>query len=105
MQQLAVDIGAEFGSPFGQTKELGDLVSIVLQAAIIIAGVITLFLFIFGGYSIISGAGQKSPERAAKGRQAITWAVIGFVLIFAAYWIIQILEAITGTTFLTAPGI
>ena len=91
-----VDIGSTFGSPIGQTVGLGDLVSIILSNAIIFAGVIMVFLLIFGGISIIIGAGQDNPEAAARGKQAATTAVIGFIIIFAAYWIIQIIEAMTG---------
>jgi hypothetical protein len=71
-------------------------VSIFLSNAIVIAGVIMIFLLIFGGISIIMGAGQDNPETAARGKQAATTAVIGFILIFAAYWIIQIIEFMTG---------
>ena len=53
---------------------------------------------------MIAGAGQDNPERAAKGKQAATSALIGFIIIFAAYWIIRLIEIITGVAFITAPG-
>lgn len=96
-----VDIGSTFNSPIGQTVGLGDLVSIIVSNAIIIAGVIMIFLLIFGGISIIMGAGQDNPEAAARGKQAATSAVIGFIIIFAAYWIIQIIEFMTGLQILS----
>jgi hypothetical protein len=98
-----VDIGSTFNSPIGQTLGLADLVSIFLSNAIIIAGVIMLFLLIFGGISIMMGAGRDNPEATARGRQAATSAVIGFILIFAAYWIIQIIEFMTGLEILSPP--
>jgi hypothetical protein len=49
---------------------------------------------------MIMGAGQDNPEAAAKGKQAATSAVIGFIIIFAAYWIIQIIETVTGLNIL-----
>jgi len=61
-----------------------------------------LFLLIFGGISVILSAGSGSAEGAAKGKQAITAAVIGFVIIFAAYWIILIVERITGLKILNS---
>jgi hypothetical protein len=91
-----VDIGQIFDSPIGQTLGIGDIVSIVLSNSIILAGVILVFLLIFGGISIIMGAGQNNPESAAKGKQAITAALIGFLIVFSAYWIIQIVEVMTG---------
>ena len=103
MEKIAVNIGSEFGSPFGQNYGFGDLVSIILSNALVVAGIILLFLLIFGGISMIMGAGQDNPEQAAKGKQATTSAVIGFIIIFAAYWIIQIIETITGLNILK-PG-
>lgn len=98
-----VDISKEFNSPFGRTKTIGDLVSLFLNGALVIAGIFVLVLFLIGGFSIITGAGGDNPETAQKGRNAITAAVIGFVVIFGAYWVIRIIEAITGTPFITQP--
>jgi hypothetical protein len=100
MEKIAVNIGSEFGSPFGQDYGFADLVSIILSNTMVIAGIILLFLLIFGGISMIMGAGQDNPEAAAKGKQAATSAVIGFIIIFAAYWIIQIIETVTGLNIL-----
>jgi hypothetical protein len=100
MQKLVFNIGDAFNSPFGKSQGLADLVSIILSNALVLAGVILFFLLIFGGFSMIIGAGQNNPEAAAKGKQAATTAVIGFIIIFAAYWIIQIIENITGLNIL-----
>ncbi len=100
MEKIAVDIGKSFGSPFGQTYGLADLVSVILSNAMVVASIILLLLLIFGGISMIMGAGQDNPEAAAKGKQAATSAVIGFIIIFAAYWIIQIIETLTGLNIL-----
>ena len=101
MEKLAqVDIGKEFfGSKQNSLSELsgvGGLVSIVIQAAFAIAGIIFLFLLIGGGISIIAGAGNDNPEQAAKGKKAITSAIVGFLVVFAAYWIVQLIEELTG---------
>ena len=103
MEKIAVEIGGSFGSPFGQTYGLADLVSVILSNAIVVAGILLLFLLIFGGISMIMGAGQDNPEAAAKGKQAATAAITGFIIIFAAYWIIQIIETVTGLDILK-PG-
>lgn len=105
MDKLAVSIGEEFGSPIGQTITLGNLVSIVISASFVIAGIILLFFLVIGGISIIAGAGNDNPEQMEKGKKAATSAVIGFIIVFVAYWIIRIIEAMTGVNFITAPGI
>lgn len=98
-----VDIGKEFwlrpsqgiaGKPEYQT--LGGIVSILLKNAYIIAGIVFFFLLLFGGFGIIMGAGGGDPKKTAQGQQAVTSALIGFLIIFASYWIIQIIQVITG---------
>lgn len=108
MNYLAqVDIGKTFfGSqggahPLQELSGVGLLVSKFLQIAFVLAGVLILFFMVFAGFQIIIGAGQNNPEAAKKGREAATAAVIGFVIIFVAYWIIRIIEAITGIPFIT----
>lgn len=106
MNTLAlIDIGKQFGSPFGRTQTIGNLISVVLQAAFALAGVIFIFLLVFGGISMIAGAGNQNPEQTGKGRQAVTSAVIGLVVVFAAYWIVRLIEEILGVRFITEPGI
>jgi hypothetical protein len=102
-----IPIGDYFNSPFGKTggSTLGDFVSILVTASFSIASIVLLFYLVIGGLFIISGAGQDNPERVAKGRQSATTAAIGFVIVFVAYWIIRVIEVITGFDFITAPGI
>lgn len=105
MNKLAVDIGNSYGSPIGQGDfGFAKLVSIVLSNALVAAGIIMLFLMIGGGIAIISGAGKSSPETAARGRSAVTAAAIGFIIIFAVYWMVQIAEIVTGVNILN-PGL
>jgi len=105
MKNLAIDIGSTFGSPFGQNKGIGNLVTLILNASFAIASIIILFLFIFAGISLISGAGSSDPQKIEKGKKAITTAIIGFIIIFGAYWVIRIIEIITGSNFITQPTI
>lgn len=98
-----VDIGDIFKSPFGQPKTIGDFVGLILNSAFVLAGIFVLILFLVGGFSLIQGAGNGNPEAAEKGKKAITSAVTGFIIIFAAYWIIRIIEKISGSPFVTKP--
>lgn len=95
-----VNIGQELGSVYGRGKGLNDLVSVVLRNSIVIAGVILLFLLIFGGISIMASAGSSNKEGTARGKKAVTSALIGFLIIFVAYWIIQLLGFLTGLNLL-----
>jgi len=87
--------------PNSPIQTFGSLVSVLLRLAYTLAGIIILFLLIFGGLSVIIGAGRGDSQKAGQGKQAVTAAVIGFIIIFASYWIIQLIALITGTNLLT----
>ena len=98
MQHLTFDLGeALLGEEHFLTnlEGVGSLVSILTSNAIIIAGVIFTFLVIIAGYNMISGAGSNNPQKVARGREILTAAIIGFIIVFAAYWIVQLIGRIT----------
>jgi len=108
MKHLAqIHIKSMFGTPFSTTrgKNIGDLISLILKISFVVAGIFILFMFIIAGFSMISGAGKSDPEKTKKSQQALTSAMIGFVIIFVAYWIIRLLELIINIPFITNPGI
>ena len=76
----------------------GPLVSAVVKNAFVFAGLISFFLLIFGGFQVIVGAGD--PKKAEKGKAAITGAVIGLLIVFGSFWIVQIIGVITGQNLL-----
>jgi len=98
-----MDIGENFWLKSGEGirdatgyGSLGEFISAVLPNVYVITGVILFFLMIFGGIGYIKGAGSGDEEGVKKGQQAITSALIGFLIIFLSYWIIQLIETITG---------
>lgn len=105
MNKIAVNIGSLFDSPLGKTKGILDVVSIVVEAAFAIAGIIVIFMFIFGGITLIASAGQGNPEGVGKGKKAVTSALIGFIIILTSFWVVRLIEIITGYDFLTSPGL
>lgn len=98
-----VDIGTNF--PFSQRFATpGALISVLLKNVYTLAGVLLLVLLIFGGISIILGAGGGDPKKAGQGQKAVTAALTGFLIVFASYWIIKLIEFITGVNILN-PGL
>jgi len=101
--QLALDIGKQFwvrpntgiseASGFGS---IGEIISNLLPNIFTIAGIILFIILIVGGLVFMMGAGQENPDLAKKGKQAITSTLIGFLIIFCSYWIIKIIEVVTG---------
>lgn len=98
-----MELNDAFGSTIGTDISVGSFVENLISAGIIIAGIIMVFLFIGGGLTMIVSAGQNDAQGAAKGKQAVTWAVAGFAVVFTAYWIIRIIEIWSGNNFLTEP--
>ncbi len=79
-----------------QFSSIGELISTILPSIYLLAGLILLFFLIFGGLSVILGAGKGSQEQVEKGKKTLTGTLLGFLVVFASYWIVQILEIITG---------
>ena len=98
---MAIDIGSAFLLK-GKTgfSNIGELVSSLIKNVYVVAGIILFFLLIFGGIGLILQAGSESPESKAKSKSAITAAVLGFLVIFASYWIIKIIEYLLGINIL-----
>lgn len=81
-------------------KNLGYYISPLIRTSITGAGLISFFLAIGAGIMIINNAGN--PQEQAKGKQILNYAVMGLVLVFSAFWIIQIIEVLTGVAILSS---
>jgi len=77
---------------------VGDIFNKALPSVFIIAGLILLFVIIGAGFTMFTSAGN--PEKTKKASQQLTFGIIGFIVIFASYWIIQLLEKIFGLSIL-----
>jgi len=58
------------------------------------AGLILFFTLIAGGFQLLTSAGNE--ENIKKASQKITWAIVGFVIIFISFWLIKLLETVFG---------
>lgn len=105
MNKLAIEIGESFlGNSSTNLKESSGVsvyVSNILTASISIAGIILLFILIGGGIAMIKGAGKSDPKAVEQGKQAATSALIGFIVVFSAYWIVRLIETITGLSLIS----
>jgi len=70
------------------------LVSLVLGAVLIIAALAFFFMLILGGIKWITSGGDKGKIESA--RSQITAALIGLVIVFAAWAILNIIENFFG---------
>jgi hypothetical protein len=74
------------------------IISYLLPFLFVLAGLILFVMIIWGGFEMLTGAANPKSQEAGKGR--ITAGVIGFIIIFAAYWLAQLLQTIFGISIL-----
>lgn len=73
---------------------LGSLIASTIQVAMLIAGLIVLFIIILGGIQYVTSGGDK--EAAASAKNKITAALVGLLIIVSAYAIAAIVEKVFG---------
>lgn len=73
---------------FSSTSTLGEIIGALIPYLYAIAGIALLLFLIGGGYGYLTSAGDPKKIEAAK--NTITLAIIGFLIIIAAYWATQI---------------
>lgn len=99
----AIDIGQQFTLGNGlnpianKIQSLSVLIVPLSQNLVILASIILFIISVVGGLKFIVGTGNGDKESMEKGKSALTAAIFGFIIIFAAYWIVKIIEFITGT--------
>ena len=85
-------IGVSGGSGKIDSSSLGSIIGSLLPYLLTLAGLILFGMLVMGGFTMLAGAAEKDAQE--KGKKQITTAVTGFLIIFLAYWIAQILQVI-----------
>lgn len=104
MKQLAYDLeiaGETIADPVGgDFAEISDFFTgaggqpRLLAYSLTFAGLLLLIYFIWGGLEVLLSTGE--PQKIKSGSDRILHAIVGFIIIFTAFWIIQIIEFIFG---------
>ena len=83
-------------SPFAdiKTANLGLIISEFLKYFFPFAGLALFVYLLIGGFTYLTSGGDQKAMEKAQGQ--ITNAVIGFAIIFVAFWVVQIFEFIFG---------
>jgi len=82
---------AALGNKLGNSN-VGTIIGLVLPTVLTLAGLILFGMLVMGGFTMLAGAADKESQE--KGKKMITSAITGFIIIFLAYWIAQILQII-----------
>ena len=96
-----------FDTPFKEGgSSVADIIELVLKGSLAIAGIALLVIIIGAGIALITSAGGGKPDDTAKAAKTATSALIGFIIVFAAYLIVQLLgNFLTGNLeMITSPG-
>ncbi|MCS7093091.1 MAG: hypothetical protein NZL96_01500 [Patescibacteria group bacterium] len=73
---------------------LADVINRILQFLIPLAGVILLFVLIWGGYDLLLS--QGNPEKLKAARAKITSGLVGFFLLLLSYLLVRFISFIFG---------
>lgn len=75
----------------------GGIISEVLRYIFPLAGMILFVMIVWGGFEMMTSSVSGKKDA---GRQRVTTAIIGFLLLFATYWIGQLMQVVFGVRFL-----
>lgn len=73
-------------NPIG-TADIPTLIGNIIKAVLSVIGSLALVMFIYGGFTWMLAGG--SSEKVKKGRDIITWAAIGLVVVFSSYALVR----------------
>lgn len=76
--------------PTGKFPNLASLVTNALPLLFSIAGIFLLAYLVWGGFDYLTSMGD--PKKAEAGKGKITNALLGFIIIFVAFWLVQIID-------------
>lgn len=96
LAQEAIDLNQNVGDIGGKLAGIqpGDIVSGLIRAALVVAAVVFFFILVIGGIRWIASGGDKGATEAA--RSQITAALVGLVIVFAAWAIVYLINAFFG---------
>lgn len=81
----------------GTNATLSNLINPIINNVLIISGILALATIFLAGFSFITSEGDKA--KIAQASSAITYGIIGLVVVVAAFLITRLLGAILGFTF------
>jgi Type IV secretion system pilin len=84
-----------------KNKTVGDILTGdggLLSYVFVIAGIVMLVMLVMGGIGLMTSGGNPDKTKASYSR--IINALIGFLIIFVAYFVAQLIEVMLGITFL-----
>lgn len=85
---------AELTQKFGQSFTIADIINRAVIFLFPIAGLILFINILRAGFGYLTSSGDPKKMEQAKGR--LTTSLIGFAILFLAFWITQIVAFMFG---------
>lgn len=97
LEEIEIPLSEKFilkdGTPVKDVfNSTDDMLNLIVKVIFVGAGLILFVMIIGAGIAMIQGGGKD----AEKAKTTMTSAAIGFGIMFAAYWIMQIIQLLTG---------
>lgn len=80
----------------GTLVTIGGIMNKAIPFIFSFAGLALLLMLIMAGFNLLTSAGDA--KKLETGKQRLTQAIIGIILIIVAYWLVQIVGIIFGVT-------
>lgn len=96
-QALILPGGTTLNGPEGFKPELnglGPVIGALYPYFFVFSSVGLLLMLIMGGFSLLTGG--SDPKQIESGKKKITFAIVGFLIVFLAYWAVQLVALIFG---------
>jgi len=97
-QAQRINIGATQQFSNLNNITITSIISALILLVMIVAALIFFFMLVLGGIKYITSGGDKGQTEAARGQ--ITAALIGLVIVFAAWAIVSLVNAFFGINIL-----
>ena len=73
---------------------IASIIMEIMQYVYVIAGIGLLVVILSSGFTLLTSAGDAKAME--KGKKGLTNGIVGFVIIFVAYWLVQIAGIVFG---------
>lgn len=91
-KEITLKPKSQFGDLFN--LEVSDIVSGFIKGSLVVAALVFFFILVIGGIKWILSGGDKTNTEAARGQ--ITAALVGLVIVFAAWAIVALINTFFG---------
>jgi len=97
---MQIDSDLPKGVPKGGLLGTGqDVIGVAIEFVIVGAVLLSLYFIIRGGINMMTSGGDK--EKFQAGRERVRYAIIGLIVIFLSFFLINIIETLFGINLLS----